>query len=134
MQAIQFNKAGYEPFLDYVKAYAIICVLIGHTFPFLSTIGYGLWAGLQVPLFVLVQSFHSLKSPNFKLNKVKLFRRILVPYCVVQVVIFLLFGIRNGFNNSLIVKFIYGGVRTRFILSLDIPTDCNCLEICPSYV
>lgn len=109
MQDIQFNKKGYEPLLDYIKAFAIVCVLIGHTSPWHEQIGYGLWAGMQVPLFVLVQSFHSLKRTEVKLNWGKLFWRIVVPYCFVQIAIILLLGIKKGFDNSLITKFVYGG-------------------------
>lgn len=32
---ILLNKNGYEPFLDFLKAYAIIGVLLGHTIPYL---------------------------------------------------------------------------------------------------
>ena len=63
---IEFNKLGHEPFLDFLKAYAIICVLIGHTFPLLNQSGYPFWAGLQVPIFVLIQAFHVLKNKSSK--------------------------------------------------------------------
>lgn len=109
MQSIPFNKTGYEPFLDYIKAFAIICVLIGHTFPYLSVIGYGLWAGMQVPLFVLVQSFHSLKKPEVKLNWPKLFWRIICPWLLVEATIFSLLGMKRGFDTSLIFEFVNGG-------------------------
>ena len=46
MQTITFNKSGYDPFIDYIKAFAIICVLIGHTFPFPEYWGYRLFAGM----------------------------------------------------------------------------------------
>ena len=65
MIKITFNKSGYEPFFDFIKAYAILCVLMGHTIPFLKETGYSLWYGMQVPLFVLIQSFHALKKESF---------------------------------------------------------------------
>lgn len=69
----------------------------------------GLWVSMQVPLFVLVQSFHSLKKPVVTLNCSKLFWRIFAPFIMVQVAIFSLLGITGGFSNSLIVKFMHGG-------------------------
>lgn len=34
MIKITLNKSDYEPFFDFIKAYAILCVLMGHTIPF----------------------------------------------------------------------------------------------------
>lgn len=80
---IEFKKDGYEPFIDFIKAYAIITVLIGHTFDYHEYWGYSFWAGVQVPLFVLVQSFHVLKKESPKLDVVKLFKRVLFPYLII---------------------------------------------------
>jgi len=66
---ITFNTKGYDGFIDFIKAYAIICVLIGHTLiPYLHDIGYCIWAGMQVPLFILVQSFHGYKKERYRLR------------------------------------------------------------------
>lgn len=81
---ITFNRTGYDSFIDFIKAYAIICVLIGHTIPFTNYWGYGLWAGMQVPLFVLVQSFHGFKKEALDINCKKIFLRVILPYIVVQ--------------------------------------------------
>lgn len=40
--SVVFNKTGYDPFLDFIKAYAIIMVLIGHTLPYVNGIGGGI--------------------------------------------------------------------------------------------
>lgn len=85
---IAFNKTGYDPFIDFIKAYAIICVIIGHTFPYLDYIGYGLWAGMQVPLFVLVQAFHYLKKGDSNVSIKKIFWRVFFPYIVVEFILF----------------------------------------------
>ena len=87
-RSISFNLKGYDPFLDFIKAYAIICVLIGHTFPFLDYLGYGLWAGMQVPLFVLIQVFHNFKKETISFNFSKLFWRVFCPFFLVQVLIY----------------------------------------------
>ena len=89
-KVVKFNLEGYDPFIDFIKAYAIICVLIGHVFPKLDYIGYGLWAGMQVPLFVLVQVFHSLKKNSVKIGISKLWWRILFPFLLIQAIAYLL--------------------------------------------
>lgn len=81
---VSFNKTGYDPFIDFIKAYAIICVLIGHTLPLHDYWGYGLWAGMQVPLFVLVQAFHCFKKDTPNIHLKKIFLRIVLPYILVQ--------------------------------------------------
>ena len=83
-KTVSFNKTGYDPFIDFIKAYAIMCVLIGHTLPAHDYWGYGLWAGMQVPLFVLVQSFHSFKKDIPNINLKKIFLRVILPYILVQ--------------------------------------------------
>lgn len=107
-KVITFNKTGYDPFLDFIKAYAILCVLLGHTFPFLHETGYPLWYGMQVPLFVLIQVFHVFKKDTYKFNIKKIIQRILVPYLLVQILplCYVLFQTIKG--NSLIFSYING--------------------------
>lgn len=112
MKTIQteFNKTGYEPFLDYLKAFAIICVLIGHTLPFLNLMGYSFWIGMQVPLFVLIQAFHVLKKPSTKLDFKKIFFRILLPYFIILLGIVLVYLFSGKMDNQLITNgLIWGG-------------------------
>lgn len=106
---IELNKTGYEPFLDFLKAYAIICVLIGHTFPFLDKVGAPLWLEMQVPIFVLIQAFHVLKKPFSKLNFKKLFLRILLPYLIVLIGIVLVYTILGEIDKHQIIKGLIGG-------------------------
>ena len=82
---ILLNKNGYEPFLDFLKAYAIIGVLLGHTIPYLDETGYSLWYGMQVPLFVLIQTFHVFKKETYQLNIPKIVKRVLLPYVLIQI-------------------------------------------------
>lgn len=105
-----FNKLGYDPFIDFIKAYAIICVLIGHTFPNVDRLGYGLWAGMQVPLFVLVQAFHFFKKDNSKICIKKIFWRIFFPFLCVEVIIFaLLLSVYHYNYKELVHNCILGG-------------------------
>jgi len=109
-RVVTFNKVGYDPFIDFIKAYAIICVLIGHTFPKLDLVGYGLWAGMQVPLFVLVQAFHTFKKENSYLSIKKICFRIFLPFFIVEAGIFaILLWIYRHDINSLTWKYLTGG-------------------------
>ena len=86
MIKITLNKSGYEPFFDFIKAYAILCVLMGHTIPFLKETGYSLWYGMQVPLFVLIQAFHALKKESFSFSIKKISKRIIYPFLLIQTI------------------------------------------------
>lgn len=87
MKAISFNKTGYDPFLDFIKAWAIKCVLFGHTFPYLDQVGYSLWLAAQVPLFILIQTFHSYKKDTPKINMAKIFSRVVLPFIICEFVV-----------------------------------------------
>lgn len=109
-RSIYFRLIGHDPFIDFIKAYAIICVLIGHTFPFLDYIGYGLWAGMQVPLFILVQSFHFLKKEKSNFSITKILWRVLIPFFVAQLVLFILLYVMNPTSlNKLFISFLVSG-------------------------
>ena len=112
---ITFNRTGYDPFIDFIKAYAIICVLIGHTLP-VDYMGYGLWAGMQVPLFILIQTFHFYKKRDSSFSIKKIIQRILLPFVLIGILEFcvLFFLGKDGDCKSLIISIIRsgGGVRT----------------------
>ena len=85
--SITLKQTGYEPLIDAVKAYAIVAVLIGHMVR-IDQLAYGLWIDMQVPLFVLVQVFHVLKRDNSTFDFVKIFKRIILPYLIIQTLLF----------------------------------------------
>lgn len=105
-KVITFNKEGYAPFIDFIKAYAIVCVLIGHTLVLHDYWGYGLWAGMQVPLFVLVQAFHGFKKETPSINLKKIFLRVVLPYIIIQAIPFIYLLCKDPF---LIYSFLGGG-------------------------
>lgn len=90
-RVVTFNKNGYDPFLDFIKAYAILCVLLGHTFPYLHETGYSLWYGMQVPLFILIQSFHVMKKEKVQFNLRKCIERVILPFLLVQIPVYLIY-------------------------------------------
>lgn len=89
-KALIFNKIGYDPFIDFLKAYSIICVVIAHILPadFNKYILFQVWGDMQVPMFVLIQVFHAYKKgASPKLNWSSLLKRIFLPFAVIQAII-----------------------------------------------
>lgn len=124
---ISFNTKGYDVFIDFIKAYAIMCVLFGHTFLWLDKVGYGVWAGMQVPLFILVQAFHWYKKDKPVINFVKILKRVIFPFFVIEfltVGIALLFGLNNA-NELKTLALSGGGVWAWLILPVDIFASSN---------
>lgn len=90
MTIISFKKNEHDSFLDFIKAYAILGVLVCHTVFFINKVpGYGLFFGIDVPLFVLMQVFHFYKKQT-TLSFRKIFNRIFLPFFVVQFVMILI--------------------------------------------
>ena len=87
-KVITFDSKGHDTFIDFIKAYAILWVLIGHTITHHNWIAYGVWGGMQVPLFILVQAFHSYKKDTTQLNWSRLMHRIILPFLVVTILTF----------------------------------------------
>ena len=124
---IQFNTKGHDDFIDFIKAYAILCVLFGHTFGMiLDKVAYGVWAGMQVPLFILIQSFHGLKKESVTFNFAKVFKRVILPFFLVEVLTLVIaLTIGNNDCKALIMSgLIGGGVRAWLLLPVDISANC----------
>lgn len=89
---IMFKREGYDPFIDYLKGVCILFVVIQHSMPPLMSryTAWGLWGRFAVPLFLLIQVFHTYKrnrrGNNF-INFKKLWKRILFPFFIVQFII-----------------------------------------------
>lgn len=81
---VTFNQQGRDLYIDFLKAFAILCVLFAHTIPCLDEVGYGLWAGMQVPLFLLIQVFHATKTSK-PLKVSRIISRIFVPFVISQI-------------------------------------------------
>ena len=107
-KALTFNKTGYDPFIDFLKAYSIICVVIAHILPasLYKYILFQVWGDMQVPMFVLIQVFHAYKKGvQPKLNWASLFKRICLPFAAIQVLI-------TGFKT-----FVGGGISWTSLLA-----------------
>ena len=114
---ITFNKSGYDPFIDFIKAYAIIMVVFTHCIP-TSVYNYilgCLWIDVQVPLFLLIQVFHAYKNEkNPKINIKKMAKRIVLPFAIIQIVIFVILALLSEddvcklLNISVLIRGGYG--------------------------
>ena len=102
---IKFQTTGHDEFIDFIKSYAILCVIFGHTFPMLDKIGYGIWAGMQVPLFILIQTFHYLKKErNFKINISKILGRVAIPFIIAEILTFIVALLVKKENASILIQ------------------------------
>lgn len=129
MTVISFNKKGYDGFIDFIKAYAIIAVLIGHTVPNLDMVAYFVWLGMQVPLFLLVQAFHVFKKDTPKVLLSKIFQRVLVPFFAIEIITVILALIFTTDTSKQLIASVLtgGGVWPWLLLPLVVSTVCIAL-------
>lgn len=109
-KALTFNKTGYDPFIDFLKAYSIICVIIAHILPaeFYKYLLFQIWGDMQVPMFVLIQLFHAYKKGvKPKLNWSSLLKRIFLPFVAIQAIIIVFKALTGG--GILLTSFIISG-------------------------
>ena len=107
-----FRKSGYDPFVDFIKSYCIICVVLAHALPkhVLSESLYVFWGGMQVPMFLLIQVFHFFKRDNIEDYCKKILIRLVMPFVGTQIVLYLyllLYAQRNA--TELCSALVHGG-------------------------
>lgn len=104
---ISLNKQGYEPFIDFLKGWAIICVVITHAIT--PTIHdctlFFLWGDWAVPLFLMIQVFHTYKKgqPSHNLPWAKMVKRIIIPFAAIT---FVMYAIKCGLSDGIIVDYV----------------------------
>ena len=101
---IELMKNGYDPFLDYLKGFCILSVVLNHCLgPLRSHVFFTYWGQLAVPLFLLLQSYHVFRKDYTGISKAqigKMLHRLFLPFACVtalEFIIYLIFG-----NQSLI--------------------------------
>lgn len=129
LEVIYFNKYGYDPFIDFLKAYAIIMVVFTHCIPTSvhdHLLGC-LWIDVQVPLFLLIQVFHAYKNEKIpEINIKKMAKRIVLPFAIIQIVIFVTLALFSEYDvcKLLNISVLAGGVRAWFLLLLGLYSIC----------
>lgn len=101
---IPLNKEQYDPFIDYLKGIGILFVVLTHCIPKQDYILFSLWGAQAVPLFLLIQVFHTYKkgkilsSQYYSLKKI--FHRILFPFILLVLIQIVLTAIIS--NNKIL--------------------------------
>lgn len=90
---ISFNTTNYDPFIDALKGFSIIFVIINHSIPqsLRDCILFDLWGGMAVPLFFLIQVFHYFKRGIDHCKAIRydrIVKRILLPFVIAEALIF----------------------------------------------
>ena len=89
---MEFTTIGKDLSLDFVKAICIILVLMNHSISesFSQDAWFWLWGYPAVPLFLLIQVFHSYKKgfDGIHLRLGKIWSRAVFPFLVVQILLF----------------------------------------------
>lgn len=102
---ISLNKQGYEPFIDFLKGWAIICVVVTHAItPTIHDASlFFLWGDWAVPLFLIIQVFHTYKKgqPSHNLPWAKMVKRIIVPFATIT---FIMYAIKCLLNDGTIAE------------------------------
>ena len=90
-QRISFNIQGHDPFIDFLKGLCILMVILTHCIPekWNAYSLFVLWGRPAVPLFLLIQVFHTYKKG---LNEVsfspsKIWNRIFKPFAITEIII-----------------------------------------------
>lgn len=106
IQTINFKKEGHDSFIDFLKAYSIVCVLLAHAIPHkaFDYIQFMVWGGMQVPMFILIQVYHVFKQGNRPgINFRRLWKRIVLPFLMSQIIIFVLLLLQSPLSYKEIV-------------------------------
>ena len=95
-------RTGYDPFIDFLKGYCIVLVILNHCIPtnVRMQIGFPLWGSPAVPIFLILQVFHFYKR-DFDFRKLdfgKMWKRVAKPFLIVELII--LFFWQLSFMNN----------------------------------
>lgn len=107
---IHLSHDNYDPFIDYMKGMCIIAVIMQHA---IYIPGFEFTIKQQVPLFLLIQTFHSYKHgvDNCKtVNINKLWVRVLRPFLILQLAIIIPYCLlASNMSTDFIYCFLKGG-------------------------
>ena len=89
---IEFSRIGHDLSLDFVKGVCILLVILNHStgFTFHQDSWFFLWGYPAVPLFLLIQVYHSYKKEfdGIHIQWVKIWKRAFFPFLLVQTLLF----------------------------------------------
>ena len=130
---ISFNKTGYDPFIDFLKAYAIIFVVVAHNFPTVlwNYCLFQVWADMQAPIFILIQVFHAYKKGNPPTIKwSSLLKRIVLPFVAIQgIILSLRLFFSSKSTHNVLISSVMGGGTDRALITFGY-TSKSPLSLC----
>lgn len=91
--SLTFNRNGYDPLIDYLKGLCILFIVIQHSIPTAlhHYTMFALWGRLAVPIFLLIQVFHTYKKitggGKISIQIEKSWKRVVKPFIVVQILL-----------------------------------------------
>ena len=120
---IEFSKIGHDLSLDFVKGICILLVVINHCIDssISHNIMFWLWGYPAVPLFLLIQVYHSYKKEfdGIHIQWVKIWKRAFFP-----------FNITFYCDDC----FLLGRERAWFLLSVDIYPVCDIASLTSPFI
>lgn len=94
---VRLRREGYDPFIDYLKGICIFFVILTHCLPSHTRhlVLFSLWGLPAVPIFLIIQVFHTYKKgmDSVNTNYAKLWGRVIKPFLMVEL---LLIGLTLG--------------------------------------
>ena len=113
MERIRFKTEGYDPTFDYIKGLSILFVILTHCInsQMHQYSLFCLWGDMAVPIFILIQIFHAYKKGlgKSKHDLGRIYKRVLRPFLVIQVLLFALMVVGGGKFSTLCSEFIESG-------------------------
>ncbi|MBR4920164.1 MAG: acyltransferase family protein [Prevotella sp.] len=113
---MEFSKEGQDLSLDFVKGICILLVVMNHSIDEAAcrTTLFWLWGFPAVPLFLLIQVFHSYKKGygTIRLNLMKILKRAVLPFLIVEILIFVCYFAMNpgiSVHTKLMGSLYWGG-------------------------
>ncbi len=114
MRIFYLQKDGYDSFIDFVKGFCIISVVLTHSLPaeVKDYLLFILWGGMAVPLFLLIQVFHAYKAgleSQKKILSLKILKRIVIPFLLTLCFIGVIRVLKGNPINAVVLEFLTGG-------------------------
>lgn len=108
---VMFKRYGYDPFIDFLKGLCIVFVILTHCIPeqVKSYILFDLWGVAAVPLFLILQVFHTYKKGinTVSIHFYKIWKRIIKPFLFAELLCLILIEIVDGHQGTML-SFIKG--------------------------
>lgn len=108
---LELNRYEYDPFVDFLKGLCILLVILNHCIPSDTRfhIGFPFWGSPAVPIFLIIQVFHFYKKgiDSKKTDYVRIWKRIVFPFLLVELLILAIWLYNNSFSIPSVKETVY---------------------------